>query len=452
MRHIVLGVSLVILLGAALLTWLPCTKQRIGVRCWEAFWIGVQLLAVMSGAVETFEDLTDSYRVKQLCDSECCHNLHAKHANLHKLKFALALDVFVTVAHLALPVRWNIMVLFDALTMVIFSVVFSVDSGHFNGPDGHGDGLSGAVENLQAESFVWLLMLLLVGGSAMGLRQQERHERGLFEIMTDERVQRAKAEFAAQNIHPDPRATIFGRSRSSDNAANDVVSSRSAPSTTLTGRFFKQVAQRTGAARPDVLQGLLDVGVQEGWMIREAELEVDNSCILGQGSFGVVVEGRFCRTVAIKLLQTSQLDESRIAAFNELRILRHIRHPNIVHFYGACFCSTSTDVKIVMEKVLGANLHTWLAAQKPPTLHVLQGRAFIMQSLCHALVYLHSREPRVVHADLKPHNVMIQMLDSVPHPKLLDFGLSGLVTRTAVLKGGTLEYMAPEVYYYYYYH
>jgi hypothetical protein len=153
-RHIVIGVSLVILLGAALLTWLPCTKQRIGVRCWEAFWIGVLLLAVMSGAVETFEDLTDSYRVKQLCDSRCCHNLHAKHANLYKLKFALALDVFVTVAHLALPVRWNIMVLFDALTMVIFSVVFSVDSGHFDGPDGHGDGLSGAVENLQAELFV----------------------------------------------------------------------------------------------------------------------------------------------------------------------------------------------------------------------------------------------------------------------------------------------------------
>ena len=77
-------------------------------------------------------------------------------------------------------------------------------------------------------------------------------------------------------------------------------------------------------------------------MIREAELEVDNSCILGQGSIGVVVEGRFCcGPVAIKLLETSQLDESRIAAFNELRILRHIRHPNIVHFYGACFCSAA---------------------------------------------------------------------------------------------------------------
>ena len=139
-RHIVIGVSLVILLGAALLTWLPCAKQRIGVRCWEAFWIGIQLLAVMSGVVETFEDLTDSYRVKRLCDSQCCHELHVRKATICKLRFALVLDVCVTVAHLALPVRWNIMVLFDALTMVIFSVVFSVDSGPL-GSDGHGAGL-----------------------------------------------------------------------------------------------------------------------------------------------------------------------------------------------------------------------------------------------------------------------------------------------------------------------
>ena len=68
-----------------------------------------------------------------------------------------------------------------------------------------------------------------------------------------------------------------------------------------------------------------------------------------------------------------------------------------------------------------------------------------MQSLCHALVYLHPRRPCIVHADLKPTNVMVEMMAAHPRPKLLDFGVSRLMTRTAVLAGGTFDYMAPEV-------
>ena len=61
-RYIQLGVSSMILLGVALLTWLPCAKRRISVRCWEAFWMVAQLLAVYSVLVEAVEDMEGTYR------------------------------------------------------------------------------------------------------------------------------------------------------------------------------------------------------------------------------------------------------------------------------------------------------------------------------------------------------------------------------------------------------
>ena len=38
---------------------------------------------------------------------------------------------------------------------------------------------------------------------------------------------------------------------------------------------------------------------------------------------------------------------------NELRILRHVRHPNVVLFYGACLDVESCGLVLVMKWVLG---------------------------------------------------------------------------------------------------
>lgn len=65
-----------------------------------------------------------------------------------------------------------------------------------------------------------------------------------------------------------------------------------------------------------------------------------------------------------------------------------------------------------------------------------------------ALCYLHSRRPAaVVHGDIKDSNIFVQVLpgDNI-QAKLLDFGLSRLVTRNARPMGGTVRWMAPELF------
>jgi len=84
-------------------------------------------------------------------------------------------------------------------------------------------------------------------------------------------------------------------------------------------------------------------------------------------------------------------------------------------------------------------------SQEPAAGMFVQDMKSIMRLVCVALNYLHSRRPSIVHSDIKPCNVMIESTESGPRTKLLDFGLSRMVTRRSVMLGGTPEYIAPEV-------
>ena len=68
-----------------------------------------------------------------------------------------------------------------------------------------------------------------------------------------------------------------------------------------------------------------------------------------------------------------------------------------------------------------------------------------MQSLAkhilHALRFL--EEQGIIHADLKPSNILVTSLDDFPKVKLIDFGLSRH-TESMPIWGGTLAYRAPE--------
>ncbi|CAK0904783.1 unnamed protein product [Prorocentrum cordatum] len=122
---------------------------------------------------------------------------------------------------------------------------------------------------------------------------------------------------------------------------------------------------------------------------------------------------------------------------NELRALRRVRHPNIVFLYGACMDVDSNKLCLVLEFVDGVPLGAFCTA--PAT---SSARSLVVFDVLNALRYLHSMHPS------KDSNILVEERRSGSgrssyRAKLLDFGLSRLVTRNARPLGGTLRWMAP---------
>jgi hypothetical protein len=163
---------------------------------------------------------------------------------------------------------------------------------------------------------------------------------------------------------------------------------------------------------------------------------------VGVGAFGSVWRAQdpeLQRTVAIKIPRKGELGPKEAEQFlREARAAAQLRHPNIVSVHEI---GRDDDlVYIVSDFVQGATLHDWLTARQ------LSARkaAELLSKIADALHHAHERG--VIHRDLKPGNIMMD-LDGEPH--LMDFGLarrtSGEVTRT--IEGqvlGTPAYMSPE--------
>ncbi|KAG6945634.1 hypothetical protein JG687_00017166 [Phytophthora cactorum] len=70
-------------------------------------------------------------------------------------------------------------------------------------------------------------------------------------------------------------------------------------------------------------------------------------------------------------------------------------------------------------------------------------KIIIALHVCHALTYLHSLEPPVIHRDLKSRNIL---LNEMHEAKLTDFGISReRIDQTMTAGVGTSLWMAPEV-------
>jgi len=125
--------------------------------------------------------------------------------------------------------------------------------------------------------------------------------------------------------------------------------------------------------------------------------------------------------------------------------LRHISHPNIVLFLGACIDPEGCEVILIFEMVFGTQLKNFVGV--PPADPDHASRVNMLLQICCALRYLHAQTPVIVHGDLKDSNIMVEEMQRHHYPriKLLDFGLARLRTRSASPLGGTLAWVAPEV-------
>jgi hypothetical protein len=170
---------------------------------------------------------------------------------------------------------------------------------------------------------------------------------------------------------------------------------------------------------------------------------------LGTGGMGAVylAEHRVMqRLVALKvILPEWTADAESVERFHrEIRAAARLSHPNIVAAYDA---EQAGDAHLlVMEYVEGQTLADLTARQGP--LSVSEACEYVRQA---ALGLQHAHERRLVHRDLKPHNLMLTT-GSPRLVKILDFGLARFasepdaaarLTRSRLVMG-TADYMAPE--------
>ena len=128
----------------------------------------------------------------------------------------------------------------------------------------------------------------------------------------------------------------------------------------------------------------------------------------------------------------------------ECQLMSSLRHPNITQFLGLCFLPGTQLPLLVMER-LETSLDDLL--EHMPNLP-LSLKCSVLEDVASGLLYLHKRNPPVIHRDLTAKNVL---LTSSLVAKITDMGNSrifdmtpGQMASTMSKLPGTLVYMPPE--------
>lgn len=163
--------------------------------------------------------------------------------------------------------------------------------------------------------------------------------------------------------------------------------------------------------------------------------------LIGRGGMGLVyrgerVEGGFEQTVAIKLMRGGLFSASAAQQFAlERRILARLRHPHITQLFDGGLTPEGLSY-IVMERVEGLPITEHAAGLG------LRERARLFLEVCGAVEHAHASG--VVHADIKPSNVVVDRSVGV---KVLDFGIAALIDaarQDAQPRAHTARYASPE--------
>ncbi|MDP2437887.1 MAG: protein kinase [archaeon] len=145
------------------------------------------------------------------------------------------------------------------------------------------------------------------------------------------------------------------------------------------------------------------------------------------------------RLVAVKKCKAISRDDGlNPSALREIRLLKELRHPNVIEIVDAY--SRGSNLYIVFE-LMYEDLEN-IIRDKNMAFTAADVKGYLVQAL-RGVDYLHSQY--VMHRDLKPANCL---LDKTGHLKLTDFGLArvfGSPNRRYTREVQTIWYRAPEL-------
>ena len=179
--------------------------------------------------------------------------------------------------------------------------------------------------------------------------------------------------------------------------------------------------------------------------------DVTLTSILGKGGQGMVFRGYqefLDREVAVKVLHESvQRDLARFR--QEATLLARLQHPNIVACYQAGV-TEENQCYMVLEFVDGSDLHDYV---KHSGVLDEDTALALIADVARGLQHGYETNARMIHRDVKPENVLLQVSEGNQEPrlrgKIVDLGLARCLEESMELTQvgtvmGTPSTMAPE--------
>ena len=172
--------------------------------------------------------------------------------------------------------------------------------------------------------------------------------------------------------------------------------------------------------------------------------------LLGEGGFGSVYLAHQTepvrRTVAIKILRAGIASPAVVTRLEaERQALAMMDHAGIARMYDAGQTDAGRPY-FVMEHVRGVPITSFCERAGSS----LRERLELFEQVCQAVQHAHHKG--IIHRDIKPSNVLVSVVDGVPAPKVIDFGIAKIADPSRPGAGptregemlGTPAYMSPE--------
>ena len=178
---------------------------------------------------------------------------------------------------------------------------------------------------------------------------------------------------------------------------------------------------------------------------------------IGRGSYGEVIRGTLGpkrRPVAVKKIHDILIDAARenkqtleriIEEFRrECEILKAAKHPNVVEFIGVFNQGEREESALLVMELMDQTLEQFLEDKKG-TLSREKQIAICLQ-VASGLLFLHQRDPQILHRDLSAMNVLMNEKGSIA--KIGDFGQAKFrpssIKYLSTMAPGCVLYMPPE--------
>ncbi|XP_026104635.1 serine/threonine-protein kinase 17A [Carassius auratus] len=168
---------------------------------------------------------------------------------------------------------------------------------------------------------------------------------------------------------------------------------------------------------------------------------------LGRGKFAVVrkcVEKSSGKTYAAKYMRKRRKGQDcRTEILHEIAVLELAALcPRVVNLHQVY--ETASEMVLVLEYAAGGEIFTQCVADRDEAFSEEDVKR-LMKQILEGVSFLHRNN--VVHLDLKPQNILLTSACPVGDIKVVDFGLSRLVSSGQELREimGTPEYVAPEI-------